>query len=157
LGNVDKIIWVLPVLALLDAISTLRLESLGYPLSQYEKGFFATFFVNAGLIYAYLYAVLYVLLVVGISYVLWYIKKKLDRSNTVDKGIFLALVGVTCYIYVRLTEALSINFFLPAILDRGIGLLWLTAFIYVSCVISLSFYLWSDVLAWVRSNSEQKW
>lgn len=39
LDSVDKIIWVLPFLSVLDVISTLYVESLGYSLALYEAGF----------------------------------------------------------------------------------------------------------------------
>jgi hypothetical protein len=106
LDSVDKIIWILPFLSILDVISTLYVESLGYSSVLYEAGFFARYFVGAGLTCVYI--VIYLSSVSIVAYVLWYIKnKKLNSSVFFDKVIFLILVGVACYIYVRLTVALS--------------------------------------------------
>jgi len=49
LDGVDKIIWVLPFLSVLDVISTLYVESSGCSLELYEAGFFAGYFVGVGL------------------------------------------------------------------------------------------------------------
>jgi hypothetical protein len=157
LDSVDKIIWVLPVLAVLDVVSTFYVDSLGYSIAYYEQGFFASFFVQAGLIFAYVYAVVYVLIIFGISYVLWYIKnKKLKSTDAFDKAIFLVLVGVTCFIYVRLTVAFITNFFLPNILERGIDLFWLDMVVSLASLFTLVYYMWYDVVGWVRSNGARK-
>jgi len=157
LDSVDKIIWVLPVLAVLDAVSTFYVNSLGYSIADYERGFFASLFIQAGLIFAYAYAVIYVLIIFGISYVLWYIKnRKLKTTDTLDKAIFLVLIGVTCFIYVRLTVAFITNFFLPNILERGIDLFSLDVVVTLASLFTLVYYMWYDVVAWVRSNGTRK-
>jgi len=116
LDNIDKVIWILPFLGVLDVTSTLYVESLGYSLALCEPGFFARFFVVAGLIYFYIPA--YLLIIVGLAYALWYIKnRKLDSSNFFDKIIFLFLVGVACYVYMRLTDAFIGNFIFGRILS----------------------------------------
>lgn len=118
LDSVDKTIWILSFLSILDVISTLYVESLGYSLVLYETGFFAGYFVGAGLTYVYI--VMYLSSVSIVAYVLWYIKnKKLNSSVFFDKVIFLFLVGVACYIYVRLTVAFVGNFMLPYFVSRG--------------------------------------
>jgi len=68
LDSVDKIVWVLPFLSVLDVISTLYVETLGYSLALYEVGFFAGYFVGAGL--TYVYVVIYLLGVSVVAYVL---------------------------------------------------------------------------------------
>ena len=92
LDSVNKIIWILPFLSVLDVIFTLYVESLGYSLALYEAGFFAGYFVGAGL--TYVYVVIHLLGVGVVAYVLWYIKnKKLNSSVFFDKVFFLFLVG----------------------------------------------------------------
>jgi len=152
LDSVDKIIWVLPVLAILDIASTFYVVSLGYPLAYYERGFFASIFLSAGLVYLYVYAAIYLVIMIGMTYVLWYIKnRKLRRFEMADKVIFIALVGVVCFFYVRLTMAFITNFFLPYILQRNIDLLWINTVVALSALFTLAYYLWHDVTEWIRS------
>jgi len=93
LDSVDKIIWILPFLSVLDVISTLYVEGLGYSLVLYEAGFFAGYFVGAGLTYVYI--VVYLSSVSIVAYVLWYIKnKKLNSSVFFGKVIFLFWLGL---------------------------------------------------------------
>jgi len=68
LDGVDKIIWVLPFLSVLDVVSTLYVESLGHSFALYEASSFAGYFVGAGL--TYLYIVIYLLGVSVVAYVL---------------------------------------------------------------------------------------
>lgn len=155
MDNVDKVIWVLPFLGLLDVISTLYAEGLGYSLALYEVGFFARYFVGAGL--AYIYIVIYLLGISMVAYVLWYIKnKKLDCSLFFDKIIFLFLVGVTCYIYIRLTVAFVGNFLLRFFVSGRVSWFLVTLLTYLSTASTLGFYLWRDVVAMVRANGGEK-
>jgi hypothetical protein len=157
LDAVDKVIWVCPFLAFLDVVSTFYVESEGYSLELYERGFFASFFLREGSVYFYLYSAIYLLIMVGIAYAFWYIKNKgLNPSRIFDKVFFLALLGALVYIYMRLTAAFAINFFLPSIIERGTSVAWLTLVIYLSCLLSLGIYLWQPVLSWVRSNDSRK-
>ncbi|MGQ9529932.1 MAG: hypothetical protein ACUVQX_04595 [Candidatus Bathycorpusculaceae bacterium] len=72
MDNVDKVICISPFLGVLDIISTLNVESLGYLLSEYEVGPLARIFVSAGL--TYLYISVYLLILGAFAYILWYIK-----------------------------------------------------------------------------------
>jgi len=76
LDEVNKAVWVLPFLALLDAVSSFYIGSFGYPSQFYERGSFASLFLQSGLMYMYLYAVIYLFIMVGVAYVLWYIKNR---------------------------------------------------------------------------------
>lgn len=154
---VDRVIWILPFLALLDVISTFYAASLGYSLAKYNWELFAYLFVGAGSIYVYPYAIIYLAIVVGVAYALLYIKnRKLRPSHTPDKVIFLVLVGVIFYIYMRVTAAFLMNFFLPTIIERGTNMLELVLLIYVGSALSLGFYLWDTVLSWVRRIESEK-
>ena len=155
MDSADKVIWVLPFLAALDVISTLYVESLGVSLVRHEAGFFASFFVRAGWVYVYI--PVYLLIIIGISYALWYIKnKKLDPSNAVDKAVFVLLVIAACFIYVNLTSAFIVNFFLPSIDSQKINIFYINMLIYASSAFSLILYLWHDVVVWVKTNGEEK-
>jgi putative Mn2+ efflux pump MntP len=155
LDSVDRVIWILPVLAVLDVASTLYVEGLGFPLISHEAGFFAGFFVRAGLVYVYI--PLYLLLIIGVCYILWFIKnKKLDSSNQVDKVFFVLLVLAACFIYVNLTAAFIVNFLLPSIVSRGIDEVYINLLIYASSAFSLGLYLWGDVVVWVKGPDEEK-
>lgn len=131
------------------------MESLGYSLALYEIGFFARYFVEADLTYVYI--VIYLLSVSVVACLLWYIKnKKLDSSLFFDKIIFLLLVGVACYIYIRLTVTFVGNLLLPSFVDGRISRFLVNLLIYLSTAFTLGFYLWRDVIAWVRANGGEK-
>lgn len=104
LDSVDNIIRILPFLSVLRYLHFICGKFRVYSLALYEAGFFVGHFVDAGLTCVYI--VIYLSSVSIVAYVLWYIKnKKLNSSVFFDKGIFLFLVGVACYICVRLTVA----------------------------------------------------
>jgi hypothetical protein len=157
LDGVDRAVWVLPFLALLDVVSTFYVGSLGYSLQYYERGFFASLFLLAGSAYTYLYAAIYTLIMIAVAYALWYIKnKELKPSRIIDKVFFLVLNGILFYMYLRLTAAFTMNFLLPSILERGLNVFLLTVIIYVSSALSLGSYLWQPVLAWVRPHDKER-
>jgi hypothetical protein len=154
LDSVDWVIGILPLLAVLDVASTLYVQSLANP-SLHEVGFFANFFAKAGLLYVYI--PVYLLLIIGLTYVLWYVKnKELDSSRTFDKIIFLLLVVVACFTYMTLTAAFIGNFFLPSIVSRGINFSAIQVVIYASTAFSLGFYIWHDVITWVKGHGEEE-
>jgi len=154
LDSVDKIIWILPFLAIMDVISTFYVQSRNFDLNQYEVGFFARLALLSGVIYVY--AVIYVLIIFGFSYALWYIKKKLTPSQVFDKIIFVLLVAVTAYIYVTISATFIVNFFLPAIVERNINWYSVVLVTYAVTLGSLIFYVGQDVMVWLRSKGEQK-
>lgn len=153
MDNVDRVLWILPVLAFMDVASTFFMESLGYNLTRYETGFFARIFMNSWWIYAY--AVAYILGIAAISYALWDIKnKRLEPSRLVDKAVFLFLVVVAYLVYVRITVAFVVNILLPYLISGAVSLTLVTWLIYLSTAFSLGFYIWHDVLTWVRTNGD---
>lgn len=154
LDSVDKVIWILPFLGVLDVVSTLYVESLGYSLALYEAGFFARFFVGLGLTYVYI--PIYLLSLVSLSYALWYIKsEKLDSSHFFDKVVFLFLVLVACFVYVRLTVAFTGNFLLPYFLSGTVDVFLVSLLIYLSTAFTLGLYLWRDVVVWVTADGDE--
>ena len=154
---IDNVIWILPFLALLDVISTFYTEILGHSLQSYGWELFASFVYVFPSFYAYFYALVYLLIVVGIAYVLLYIKNKvLKPPRTLDKAVFLILIGVVFYIYMRLTTAFIMNFFLPTIIQRGLDMFQLTLIIYAGSVLSLGFYVWDTVFSWMRHDDSEK-
>ena len=157
LDAIDKVIWVCPLLSFLDVMSTLYIRSQGYPLEIYERGFFASLAVAAGSVYLYAYAVIYLLFMVGVAYLLWYIKnRELQPSRVFDKVFFVALIVVVFYVYVRLTATVLVNFFLPTIIERGIDVFSLTLVIYGTSALSFIIYVFQPVLAWVSRGDDEK-
>lgn len=155
LDNVDKVTWVLPLLGVFDVISTLYLESIGYSLTLYEASPFARFFVSVGLFYFCI--PVYLLIIAGFAYLFWYVKnRKLDSSNLFDKAIFLMLVGVTCYFYMRLTDAFIGNLSLPYLVTSGTSRFSIALLVYLSTAFTLSVYLWRDVVKWVMASEDKK-
>ncbi len=154
MDSIDKVIWILPFLAVADVATTLYTQSLGYSLSAYEAGYFALMAVLADLIYVYVFV--YVLMIAGFSFILYYIKKRLDPLRVFDKVLFLFLVVATGYIYTTLVATFIGNLVVPLAETRGLGW-WYTVriLVYFSCALSLAFYLWHDVLTWVRTKGEE--
>jgi hypothetical protein len=151
LDSVDKVIWILPFLAVADVATTLYVQSLGYSLFAYEAGYFALMAVLTDLIYVY--AFVYVLIIAGFSFILYYIKKKLDPLRVFDKVLFLFLVIVTGYIYTTLTATFIGNLVMPLAETRGLGWWHMVRILaYFSCVLSLAFYLWHDVVTLARTK-----
>jgi hypothetical protein len=157
LDAIDNVIWVLPFLALVDVISTFYIAGRGYALGSYEWELFALLFVRGGSFFVYLYAAIYLLIMVGIAYVLLFVKnKELNPSRRPDKAVFLILLGVVFYIYMRLTAAFIMNFLLPNIIQRGLGMFQLILVIYAADFLSLGFYVWDTVLSWMRHDDSRK-
>lgn len=155
MDSVDKVIWILPFLGVLDVISALYAESLGYSLVPYEIGLSARFFASIGLFYFYI--PIYLLIIVGIAYILWYIKnRKLSPSDLFDKVVFLFLVGITCYLYMQLTVAFIGNFFLPYFVDGKISWSSVALLAILSTAFTLAYYLWRDVLTWLKTSENKK-
>jgi hypothetical protein len=156
LDEVDNVIWILPFLALLDIVSTFYAAGQEPSMVPYEGGSFSNFFV-AGSIYVYLYAVIYMLIIIGITYLLWHIKNSvLEPSRAFDKALFVVVVVVAMYVYARLTAAFLLGFFLPEIISRGINILNLAVIIYAFSFVSLSIYIGRTVLSWVTSGGSKK-
>lgn len=154
---IDNVIWILPFLALLDVISTFYIAGRSYVLGSYEWELFALLFVRGSSFFVYLYAAIYLLIMVGIIYALLFVKnKKLNPSRRPDKAVFLILTGVVFYIYMRLTAAFIMNFFLPSIIQRGLDMFQLTLVIYAGALLSLGFYVWDTVLSWMRHDDSKK-
>ncbi|MEM2105371.1 MAG: hypothetical protein QXV21_02730 [Candidatus Bathyarchaeia archaeon] len=155
MDSVDKVILVSPFLGVVDVISTLYVESIGYSLSKYEAGFLARVFVDAG--FTYLYIPVYLSLLSCFAYTLWCIKnKKLDSSRTFDKILFFLIALTVCYIYARITEAFIGNFLLPYRISGRISWTLIRLFIYLSTTYTLILYLWRDVALWVSGSVSKK-
>ncbi|MDH7563320.1 MAG: hypothetical protein QHH24_00340 [Candidatus Bathyarchaeota archaeon] len=153
MDRVDMVIWILPVLAVLDVATTLHTMSKSESLALREVGVFASFFTKLGLIY--LYIPLYVLCIICVAFILWFIKKNLNPEHSGDKVIFLLLVGAACYIYTIITAAFIVNLFLPTIIERGINIFHIEILVYGASIASLVFYIWSDVTAWIKTDREE--
>ncbi len=155
IDSVDKIIWILPFLSIADVLSTLYVESLGYSLQRYEAGLFAHFFVASGL--TYFYGVIYVSTVAVLSYAVWDIKnKKLDPSYWFDKILFLFLVGFACFTYARITLAFIMNVLFPFFIEGTLSLVFTTWLVIVGLIFSLGFYIWHDVIMWVKTHGNER-
>ena len=155
MDNIDKVIWVLPFLGVLDVASTLYVNNLGYSLKFYETGVLANFFVSYGLTYVYIFV--YLAILVFFSYLFWYIKnERLSSSSFTDKILFLLLLGVVFYIYMRLTAAFSINFLLPFLISGAFSYLSVSLLIYLSTAFTLVLYTWQDAIRWFSENEDRK-
>jgi hypothetical protein len=152
LDNVDRVIFTLPVLATLDVLSTLYMESLGYSLEVYEVGFFASFFVHTGL--TYFYAIIYLLIISALAYFLWFVKNKgLSSSHLFDKILFLLLIIIVYYVFAGLTVVSVENFLLPSFVKGRVSSFPVILLTYSCTAVTLSLYLWQDVARWLNANS----
>lgn len=154
LDSVDKIVLILPLLGFLDVLSTLYLQARGYPLELYEFGFFASFFVGVGL--TYFYAVVYLLILGAFAYFLWLIKnKELNPFHFFDKVVFVFLVGVVCYVFLRLTAVSVGNFLLSYFVADKVSSGPVMVLTYLSTAFALAFYLRQDIVKWVKSDGAE--
>jgi len=96
LSRIDTVIMFPPFLAIFDCLSTLYAEYCGFPLEQYETGFFASSFAKAGG-FAY-YIPIAVIYFAAVSIIFYYMKKKrlfLKDSSKHQKLFFAVfLIGV---------------------------------------------------------------
>ncbi len=150
MDTIDRVIWVLPVLAFLDVASTF------YALNSasMETGYLASIFIGANLLFVYV--IIYPVIIIATAYGLYQIKGKLNPYNFADKAIFLFLVGAACFAYMRLTEVFIMNFFLSTFIARGIDLFSISIVIYLATFASLALYIWREVVEWVKSREERK-
>jgi hypothetical protein len=98
LSRIDTVIMFPPFLAIFDCISTLYAEYRGFPLEQYETGFFASSFAKAGIFVYYIpVAVTYFALV---SMIFYYMKKKrfFLKDSVKNQKLFFALFLIGVYL-----------------------------------------------------------
>jgi hypothetical protein len=139
-------------LAILDVIAALYVKGLGDPLARYKVGLFAHFLSGTEMLNLYVYAVAYLIVMFALAIALLYAKDRLDSSSKQRRLGLLAVAGIAGVFYVVLSEGFIVNFFLRSILEHGIDFLfWLTGVVYLAAAFSVGFYVWHDVVAWVRS------
>ena len=148
LSRLDKVILVLPVLGVFDVLSTLYLGYLGYPLERYEAGFLAGFFARHGLLY--LYVPVYLGILVGMTWAILRIKRKMRTSALLDRCVFLLLVGVVCVMYARLFGTILMNLLLLS--DRQVSDGITEAVIYLFAIGYVVMLVWRDVVEWMRGE-----
>ncbi len=156
MDSVDKVVVVLPFLAILDVVAALYVKSLGDPFAKNKVGLFANFLSGIDLISLYIYVVAYLIVMFGLAIALLYLKDRLESSSDLGRLGLLAVAGIAGFLYVVLSEGLIVNFFLRSILDRGIDLFWLTGVVYFAAAFSVGFYVWHDLVAWVRPADAKK-
>jgi hypothetical protein len=156
LDRVDKVMCVSPFLAILDVIAALYVKGLGDPFARYKVGLFANLLSGTDLLSLYIYAVAYLIVMFGLAIALLYAKDRLDSSGEHGRLGLLTVAGIAGVFYVVLSEGFIVNFFLRSILERGIDLFWLTGVVYLAAAFSVGFYVWHDVVAWVRRTDERR-
>jgi hypothetical protein len=154
LDSADKITLILPLLGFSDVLSTLYVQAMGYPLGLHEFGFFASFFVSVGL--THFYAVVYLLILGAFAYFVWFIKnEELNPFRFFDKAIFVLLVSVVCYIFLRLTAVVVGNLLLFYFVIGKVSSGPVIVLTYLSTAFALAFYLKQDVVKWVKSDGAE--
>jgi hypothetical protein len=129
---------------------------LGDPFALYKVGLFANFLSGTEMLNLYVYAVAYLIVMFALAIALLYAKDRLDSSSKQGRLGLLAVAGIAGVFYVVLSEGFIVNFFLRSILERGIDLFWLRGVVYLAAAFSVGFYVWHDVVAWVRCTDERR-
>lgn len=156
MDNVDKILCILPFLAILDVISVLYVKSLGDPFATYRLSLFADFLSGTDLISIYVHVVVYLIVMFGLPLVLLYVKDGFGTSSVLGRVGLFTVATIAGALYVFLSEGFIINFFLRSVLNRGIDLFWLTTVVYLAAAFSVVFYIWNDLVSWVRPADARK-
>jgi hypothetical protein len=92
LSRLERAIGCMPILGVLDVLSTFFAAWQGYPIHLYEVGLFASYFVRRGLLLFYVFAYLGIL--VGIAALLIFIKRDVStgQGRLFDDLVLLLLV-----------------------------------------------------------------
>lgn len=98
LSRIDAVIMFPPLLAIFDCLSTLYAEYCGFPLEQYETGFFASSFAKAGG-FAY-YVPVVVAYFTAVSVIFYYVKKKrlFLKDSAKHQKLFFAFFLIAVYL-----------------------------------------------------------
>lgn len=156
MDNIDKVLCILPFFAILDVISVLYVKSLGDPFATYRLSLFADFLSSTDLISIYIHVVVYLIVMFGLPIVLLYVKGGFGASSALGRVGLFTVATIAGVLYVFLSEGFIVNFFLRSVLGRGIDLFWLTTVVYLAAAFSVVFYIWNDLVSWVRSADARK-
>jgi hypothetical protein len=132
LSRLDGVIVFLPVLGILDVLSTFFAAWQGYPLTQYETGLAASFFAQRGLVN--LYVGVYLGILVAMSAVLLCIKRDLQGGRLFDKLVFLLLTGVVCIIEATVTSVIVSNLLIGfggRLVEEARWLIYISVFVVI--------------------------
>jgi len=141
LSRLDRVILILPVLGILDVLSTFFAAWRGYSLHLYEVGVFASYFAQKGLLHLYVF--IYLGILVGVAGVLLFIKREVNTDRFFDELLLLLLVGVICLIEARLTSVIVSNLLLG--LGQFTLLKRLNWLIYLSVFVTILAYTWDEL------------
>lgn len=134
-------ILVLPVLGVLDVLSTFFAAWQGYPIHLYEGGVFASYFAQRGLLY--FYAFIYLGILSGMAVVFLFIKREVSTRMLYDELLLLLLIVAICLIEAILTGVIVANFLLGLGRLEPLGVLrWL---IYLSVFVAILTFAWDEL------------
>ena len=141
LSSLDWVILTIPVLGVLDVLSTFFVALQGYPIHIYEAGLFASYFAQAGLLP--FYVPFYLGILSGATAVLLFIKRELTTSKFHDELFFMLLVFAICLVEAVLTNVVVSNFLIGLSRFTSLGgLRWL---IYLSVFVSILTFTWDEL------------
>lgn len=141
LSKLECVILVLPILGILDVLSTFFAGWRGYPIHLYEAGVFASYFAQGGLLHLYVFVYLGILS--GMAAVFIFIKREVSTGRFYDEFLLLLLVAAICFIEAFLVGVIVSNFLL--------GLGWLTPLggfrwlMYLSVFVTILAYIWNEL------------
>ena len=107
LTRLESVIVLLPILGVLDVLSTFFAAWQGYPIAEYETGLVAAFFAQRGLLSLYVFVYLGIL--IAMSGVLLFIKRDLGVDGVLDKPVFTVLTAAVGIVEALVTGAVVSN------------------------------------------------
>ena len=144
LSPIDRVILLLPVLGILDILSTFFADWRGIPIQLYESGLFASYFAQRGLIHIYIF--IYLGILSGMAGTLLFIKHEVSSNKFFDELVLFLLVVAICLIEAVLVNTILANFLLGVnpriILGVSQSLRWL---VYTSVIIIIVVYSWGEL------------
>jgi len=144
LSHLDRVILLLPVLGILDILSTFFADWRGIPIQFYESGLFASYFAQTGLIHIYVF--IYLGILSGMTGTLLFIKHEVSSSRFFDELVLFLLVVTICLIEAVLTNTILANFLFGVnpqiILGVSQSLRWP---VYTSVIITILVYIWDEL------------
>lgn len=139
LSKLDRVILLLPVLGILDVLSTFFVAWRGYPIYLYEVGLLAAYFAQIG--FLYLYVFVYLGILSGMAAVFLFIKREISTGRFYDELLLLLLIAIVCLVEAVMTGVIVSNFLFGLGAPLG-NARWL---IYLSVFMSILAYTWDEL------------
>lgn len=132
LSRLDRVIVFLPILGVLDVLSTFFAAWQGHPIEEYETGLVAAFFAQRGLLSLYVFVYLGIL--VAMSGVLLFIKRDLGVGGFLDKLVFAVLTAAVGIVEALVTSVVISNLLIGLggyLMEEARWLIYISVFVTI--------------------------